>query len=191
MFKCKTFGLFFLFLLFGTYCQAIEGSATSQSSIEGIVSSKSRFEILVPGITGGRGVIKDFEGTASYNPNDITQTEYYVKLNLQTAEAGVKGPFMKSEMFLDASNYPYASFTATHNIATGDYTMDMHGNLTMKGVTHPAVFHVVIDPSSNADEVRHTSTAELDRRDWGIDTLSSVISNTVKITLHGVITRKS
>ena len=123
--------------------------------------------------------------------NDITETEYHIDMNLQTIDAGIKGPFMKSELFLDASNYKYASFTATHNVRTGDYTMLMHGDLTLKGVTRPVIMNVVIDPSSSEEEVRHTSTTELDRRDWGIDAFSSVISNTIKITLYGVITPKS
>jgi polyisoprenoid-binding protein YceI len=191
MFKCKTFGLFFLLLLLGTHCQALEGVATSQSKTDGIVSPKSRIEIVVPGFTGAKVEIKDFEGTASYNVNDITETEYYVKMNLQTADAGIKSPFMKSEMFLDAAHYPYASFKATHNEAIDEYSIHMYGNLTLKGVTRPIVITTVVDPSSTEDEIRHTSTLEIDRREWGIDALSGVISNTIKITLHGVITPRT
>ena len=136
MFSYKTFCLF---LLFGTYSQALEGSANAPSKTEGIVSPKSRIEIVVPGFTGAKVEIKDFEGTASYNVDDITETEYYVKMNLKTADAGIKSPFMKSEMFLDAAHYPYASFRATHNEAIDKYSIHMYGNLTMKGITRPIV----------------------------------------------------
>ena len=191
MVKCKTLGLYFLFLLIGTHCQALEGASTSRPKTDGIVSPKSRIEIVVPGFAGAKVEIKDFEGTASYNVDDITETEYYVKMNLKTADAGIKSPFMKSKMFLDAVHYPYASFKATHNEAIDKYSIQMYGNLTLKGITRPIVITTVVDPSSTEDEIRHTSTLEIDRRDWGIDALSSVISNTIKITLYGVITPKS
>ena len=183
--------LFVLIFVLGVNCQALEGSATSQPRIQGIISPQSHFEIVIPGFTGVKGTIREFEGTANFNPSDITETEYTVKLDMQSIDAGVKSPFMKSKLFLDASQYQYASFTATHNVAIDKYSIHMYGDLTLKGVTRPIVFTTIVDPSSLEGEIRHTSTAEIDRRDWGIDAFSSVISNTIKITLHGVITPKS
>lgn len=162
----------------------------SSYAFEGIVSPKTCAEFFVPGIAGTEAVFKDFKGTCRFDLDNLAETQYSIDLNTQTLDAGIKSGFIKSKAFLNAEKYKYLSFNSTHNVVTGKYSIKMHGNLTLKGINRPIVWDVSIDPTSTPEESRFKATVAIDRRQWGIDSLSGVISNKVKITVYGVMIPK-
>ena len=160
--------------------------AANAMAIEGIVAPATRASFVIPGVPG-EAVFQDFSGTCKFDLNDIGATVYNIDLDVQTLNAGIKSAFVKSKSFLDADGYKYLSFDSTHNVVTGKYTMKMYGDLTLRGVAKPIVWDVTIDPTSTEEEARFKATVDIDRRRWGINTLSLIISNTVKITVLGVM----
>ena len=160
-------------------------------SFEGIAAPATRAEFVVPGISGVEAVFRDFHGTCRFDINNIAGTVYNIKLNTQTLDAGLRSRFVKGQAFLAADEYKYLSFKSTHNTVTGKHTMKMHGDLTIKGVSRPIQWDVAIDPSSTPEEARFKATVDIDRRQWGIDSFESIVSNSIKITVHGVMVPKS
>ena len=140
-------------------------------AFEGIAAPATRASFRIPGIVG-EAVFQDFAGTCRFDLNDIGATVYNIDLDVQTLDAGIKGGLLKSKSFLNADDHKYLSFDSTHNEVTGKYTMKMYGDLTLRGISLPIVWDVTIDPTSTEEEARFKATVDIDRRRWGINTLS-------------------
>lgn len=87
------------------------------------------------------GTFKDFEGSFSF---DAAQPEASkVKVTLKTASLDTnhaeRDKHLRSEDFLNVSKHPTATFESTSVKSTGEGTADIEGNLTLNGVTKPAI----------------------------------------------------
>ena len=159
-------------------------------AFEGIAAPSTRASFVVPGFSGVEAVFQDFNGTCRFDINDIGATVYNIKLNTQTLDAGIRSGFVKSKTFLNADEFKYLAFDSTHNVVTGKYTMQMHGALTIRGVSRPIQWDVTVDPTSTQEEARFLATVDIDRREWGITSFEDFVSNTIKITVKGVMAPK-
>lgn len=87
------------------------------------------------------GTFKDFEGSFSF---DAAQPEASkVKVTLKTASLDTnhaeRDKHLRSDDFLNVQAHPKATFTSTSVKSTGEGTADIHGDLTLNGVTKPVV----------------------------------------------------
>lgn len=101
---------------------------------------------------------------------------------------------LRSADFLDAEQFPTLEFASTGVAARGGDRYAVTGDLTIKGVTHPvtldATFNGVAASPFGTTAIGFEATAEIDRREWGLewnvalDTGGVLVGEKIKLTLE-------
>lgn len=72
---------------------------------------------------------------------------------------------LKSEDFFAVEKHPTANFVVTSATPKGNGTVDVVGNLTIKGITKPVSFPVTVTPSKNGAMVKGTIVVDRSKYD--------------------------
>jgi len=86
---------------------------------------------------------------------DLTDKEFNGKLT----------GHLKSEDFFSVEKHPTASFVLTSATPKGNGTVDVAGNLTIKGITKPVSFPVTVTPSKEGAKVKGTIVVDRSKYD--------------------------
>lgn len=86
---------------------------------------------------------------------DLTDKEYNGKLT----------GHLKSEDFFSVEKHPTASFVVTSATPKTNGTVDVTGNLTIKGITKPVTFPVTVTPSKDGAMVKGTIVVDRSKYD--------------------------
>jgi len=73
---------------------------------------------------------------------------------------------LKSPDYFDVEKFPSSAFAITRVASVGGDTMNVTGNLTIKGVTRPVIFPANIEIKDGI--VKANGNVSIDRTDWGI-----------------------
>jgi polyisoprenoid-binding protein YceI len=134
---------------------------------------------------------KDFEGGLTLWPNHRGGKEQAMVL-VKTASLDTGGSMieymLKGERFFDVENYPEILFVSTGFTWTSDTTGTLKGDLTLHGVTRLVTFKVTLLPirskdEKNAGKVLVKAGTTIHRSDFGMDTLSRVINDSVELCM--------
>ena len=121
-----------------------------------------------------RGAFNDVTGTAAINGADPAASS--LEVTIQTASVDTRDSnrdgHLASPDFFDAGTFPTITFKGTGFAITGDDTVDVTGDLTIKGVTNvvtiPFEFGgVATDPFGNA-RAGFEGQVVVNRKDWGL-----------------------
>lgn len=120
-----------------------------------------------------RGSFKTFNGRIVVGDTPETSTTE-VTIDASSIDTGVedRDNHLRSGDFLDVENHPDLTFESTKVVSTGEQTMTIEGDLTIRGVTHPVslaatFFGVTTDPWGN-DKAMFSATTSIDREVWGL-----------------------
>jgi polyisoprenoid-binding protein YceI len=108
------------------------------------VHSAVNFSVKHMMVSTVRGSFSEFDAKFSLNEQDLVHSyiEANVKLaSINTNDANRDG-HLRSPDFFDAENHPYMTFKSTRIESKGHNRFHVTGDLTIKGVTHPATFDV-------------------------------------------------
>ncbi|RUR32838.1 YceI family protein [Vreelandella andesensis] len=155
-----------------TFSQA--QAADYQIDIEG-QHSFVQFKISHLGFSYILGAFEEFDGQFSYDPEDLEASSVEMEVqvsSLNTNHAERDRHFLSSD-FLDASEYPTATFTSTGFEPTGDNQGVVTGELTLHGETQEIEMPVTLmgegdDPWGNY-RAGFEGSAMLTLGDFGID----------------------
>jgi polyisoprenoid-binding protein YceI len=125
------------------------------------------------------GTIQPFEGSFTVANNQITGGNFVVDMNTINSggypytngqeKVGNLIGHLKSADFFDVANHPHASFSVT-SVAPleGDpqYTHQVTGNMTIKGITKQITIPAAISISGN--DLSASSTFTIDRSQWEV-----------------------
>jgi polyisoprenoid-binding protein YceI len=134
---------------------------------------------------------KDFQGGLTLWPNHRGGKEQAMVL-VKTASLDTGGSMieymLKGERFFDVENYPEILFVSTGFTWTSDTTGTLKGDLTLHGVTRLVTFKVTLLPirsndEKNAGKVLVKAGTTIHRSDFGMDTLSRVINDSVELCM--------
>jgi len=104
------------------------------------------FKISHLGYSWLYGTFKDFSGTFSYDEKNPDASS--VQVSIQTASVDTnhaeRDKHLRSDDFLNVSEFPTATFESTSAKTTGDDSADITGNLTLNGVTKPVVIKATL-----------------------------------------------
>jgi polyisoprenoid-binding protein YceI len=136
------------------------------------------------------GTFREFQGGLALGTQDGSNGQTMVVVNtasLETDHAVIES-VIKGERFFDVENYPEILFVSTGFEWTGAQSARLTGDLTLHGVTRPVVFEVELtnitgDLAGRTDMVLFKATTSFQRSDFGMDTLSSLVSDTVRLCL--------
>lgn len=134
------------------------------------------------GFRGGLALRREVWGDAS-------QMMVMIDADSLDANASFIENTLKSERFFNAGKFPKIIFVSTGLIWNSDTTASLFGDLTMHGVTRPVHFKVELtniigDRANHEQEIMVTATAKIRRSDFGIDALSMIVSDRVKLCMR-------
>ena len=141
-----------------------------------------------------RGRFTEFSGDVHID--DIparSSVDVTIEAGSITTDSAQRDTHLRSPDFLDVERYPVLTFRSTGVEVTGNDTLRLSGDLTIKGVTRPVTLDVTyegaqVDPWGNT-RAGFSAVAETDREDFGIawnqamDTGNLLIGRKVRIEL--------
>lgn len=87
------------------------------------------------------GTFKEFEGTVTAAKEDFSDA--VIDVTIKSASINTHNPdrdaHLRSADFFDAENHPVITFKSTDVKARGANTLEITGDLTIRGITHPVV----------------------------------------------------
>jgi polyisoprenoid-binding protein YceI len=122
-----------------------------------------------------RGHFTEVQATGTIDPDNPENSSVTVTIqapSLRTNNA-MRDDDLRSPNFLDTEQFPTITFTSTSIQQTGPDTFTMTGDLTIKGITHPATLKVLRygemnDPGMMGHRIAYSAETEIDRRDFGL-----------------------
>lgn len=134
-----------------------------------------QFKISHLGFSYILGSFEEFSGSLSYDEDDVDASAVNVEVQVDSLNSNhaERDRHILSEDFLNASEYPTATFESTSFESTGDSEGTLTGNLTLHGETHEIEMPVTLlgqgeDPWGNY-RVGFEGSTMLTLSDYGID----------------------
>lgn len=125
-------------------------------------------------VTRVRGGFNDFEGSGAVDAEDFSKS--HVKLTIRAASIDTRNEqrdgHLRSNDFFDMEQYPEITFVSTGVTKTSDTSLEVTGDLTIKGTTNsitiPFEFEgTATDPMGNLRAGFEGSTV-INRKDYGV-----------------------
>jgi len=154
------------------------------------------FTVRHMAISKVRGTFNDFTG--SFNVDSPDTTKWTCEAVIQVASIDTRNEkrdgHLRSADFFDAENHPTITFKSTKVVPKGGDQLEIHGDLTMRGVTKPVVLDAeltgnITDPWGN-ERIGATAKGTINRMDFGVswdnamETGGLIVSHEVDITLE-------
>ena len=136
------------------------------------------------------GTFRGFQGGMALNPDDNGNGQTMILIrtdSLDTENAFIKS-MIKGEGFFDVDHYPEVLFVSKGFQWTGLDSAVLAGDLTMRGITKPVTFNVSLTSLDNrqvtqARKILVKATTTINRVDFGMKSLSSVVNNSVQLCM--------
>jgi len=137
-----------------------------------------------------KGSFKDIKGGIALESS--AEKNGQALLTIKTASVSTSSSLVektiKSETFFDVERYPEILFVSTGFEWNSETMGVLKGNLTLHGVTKPVTFNVVLsdikgNKVGNSDIIIVKITTALKRSDFGMDTMTMMVSDTVKLCM--------
>ena len=177
--------LFFSFLIFSLASFAQKYKPVDEGS-------KVHFIIKNFGIDTG-GDIAGLAGDINFVPAKVTTSSFNVSVDVSTIDTdnGNRDKHLRSNEYFDVEKYPVITLKSTkvnrtNKSASGWYHFT--GTLTMHGVTKPIAFPFRATKKGN--DYLFVGGFTINRLDFGVGKSSSVLSNSVKVSMS-VLAKKS
>jgi polyisoprenoid-binding protein YceI len=148
-------------------------------------------------ITNVRGEFEKFRGDVSYDParpeaTRINATIEVASLNTREAKRDAD---LRSPLFFDADSHPELTFVSKRARAAGEGSLEVTGDLTIRGIAHEVTLAVsdISGPQTDmrgASRVGATASGKIKRSDFGmtwnkaLETGGVVVGDVVTITLE-------
>ena len=170
----KKFKLFVLCvtMLAGNLFFLSPGYAADVYKIDTVHSSLG-FSVTHLMVSKTTGVFSDYEGTITYDPNDLTTSN--AQVTIQTASIDTRSKqrddHLRSADFFDAATHPQITFISKKFVPSADQYL-ITGDLTIKGVTKDIVVPVkitgpVVSPFG-ATVIGLAGQVTINRQDYGV-----------------------
>jgi polyisoprenoid-binding protein YceI len=136
------------------------------------------------------GVFQEFQGGMALLPEagKTGQTVVVIRTDSLDTKGALVENLVRSPRFFDVANYPEILFVSTDFEWTSPTRAILRGNLTLHGVTKPVIFKVELSGSEGkqvgeAENILVKATTTIHRSDFGMDTLSKLVSDSVQLCM--------
>jgi polyisoprenoid-binding protein YceI len=137
------------------------------------------------------GEFKDWQGFVSVDDQDVPKSTVRVVVRTKSVQMldSQQTAMMKDADFFDVEKFPEMTFQSTTVERTGDTTLKVTGNVTLRGITRPMVLAVsVTDRKPNAPAggryARFRAEGAIKRSEFGMTKFTEVVGDTVDITIR-------
>lgn len=142
------------------------------------------------------GSFRDFRGGLALDSKDIGNGQAMIVIrtaSVDTDAAFIK-QLLKGDSFFDVDNNPEILFVSTGFEWTSPTEAKLKGDITLRGVTRSVVFDVTLTDKSPAnagaeEKILVKATTILNRTDFGMTSLTSLVSNNVRLCMSVEATR--
>jgi polyisoprenoid-binding protein YceI len=155
--------------------------------------SEIQFKVKHLLISTVSGDFKKFEASAETEGDDFTtaKVQFSADINSISTNNEQRDGHLKTGDFFDAENHPKLSFVSDKLVKVDDDVYDLHGQLTMRGVTKDVTLKAefggsTTDPWGNT-RVGFELSGKIDRTDYGVsfgmvsETGGLLLGNDVKL----------
>lgn len=140
------------------------------------------FEVGAKGYPVTHGVFRTFSSALSIDfdrPQRSTVNFTVTAASLDTQVPALDA-YVTSPVFLDAARFPDIRFVSTTVRKVDDHSVEVTGNLTLLGVTHPETFTVEVAREAGLAVTLHAE-GQVHRSDYGMTAGLPLISDDVRI----------
>ena len=136
-----------------------------------------------------------FDGTLSLDFDQPDKSRIRVTIETGSVMAGssLMDGFIKGESMLDTARYPAASFTSTSVTRSGDRSLDIKGNLTIRSITQPitvtAMINGDIDRAKRGDRLPFSASGSFLRPAFELGKDVNVVDDKVDLVIKGQVMR--
>ena len=170
-------------------------NATSTWNIDP-VHSVAEFKVKHMMISNVKGQFTGIQGVLTHS--EKSPTESSIDVTIDAASVNTRDPqrdaHLKSADFFDVEKFPTLTFKSTKVSRAGDGELSVAGDLTIHGITRPAVFDVEGPTAPGKDPWGNTrmgvsATTKINRKDFGLtwnaalETGGILVGEEVTITL--------
>jgi polyisoprenoid-binding protein YceI len=133
------------------------------------------FSIMEFGVMRQDGSFRDFRGDIYYDPAhpERSRVNFTVQVDSIDARSRYREEALRSDDFFDTQRFPTMSFTSTSVAARPDGTLEVTGDITIRGVTRritiPVRYLGFMRVSEQNSYAGFESTFTLDRTDFGVN----------------------
>lgn len=160
--------------------------------------TRIEFSLSHMGFSTWYGDFTGASGTLTLDPARPAADQLSITLpiaSVSTTNAKLDGE-LKSPGWLDATQFPTATFVSSQVTPTGPRKADVMGQLTLHGVTRPLTLHVKfngagINPLSKAYTVGFDAQGMIRRSDFGVVKNVPLIGDEVNLTLSGAFVKSA
>ncbi len=162
--------------------------------------SSVQFTIGHAGVALCSGVFKKVSGSYTFDPKHPAADKADITIAVDSLDTFLPmrdDDLKKGKQFFDATEYPQIHFASTRYVPKGRDHGLLYGDITLHGVTKPAVFRVELVGSGKVGYLPKpwggylsgfVATTTLDRMDFGVDAYAAGLSHkvTVRVEIEGV-----
>ncbi len=158
--------------------------------------SLAEFSVKHMMVSTTKGQFGDVSGVIAFDPNDLTASSVEATIGVAsiTTRDEKRDGHLRSADFFDVENHPSITFQSTKIVKTDDDEYDVHGDLTIRGVTRQVVlemeFNGVGKNPWGIQVAGFSAKTKIDRQDFGLtwsvalETGGVLVSNDVKVHLE-------
>lgn len=142
------------------------------------------------------GMFMGKEGTVQYDPEAPEKTQLDLSVDAKSVFTGVekRDNHLRSADFLNAKQYPQITFTSTSVKKTGEKTLQVTGDFTLRGVTRSLTTEVKLTGSGKGPQGNFRrgfkTSFEVNRLEHNVDYMPEGLGKKVKITVSGELIRQ-
>lgn len=141
------------------------------------------------------GKFKQFDGEVFFDPADLggSEANFEIVVKSVSTDEADRDNHLQSTDFFDAETYPTITFKSSKFIKKSDVLYEVHGQLTMRGVTKAVVLPMKIkgrmdNPWKEGYEILGLAiTTTINRTDYGVGTGSwaatAIVSDEVEVKI--------
>lgn len=136
------------------------------------------------------GIFREFKGGMTLDPEEkgTGQTMVLIQAESLDTEGDIVERMIKGEDFFDVEHYPEVLFVSSGFHWTGPDTAVLKGDLTLRGITKPVIFNVTLTtlddhPVKDAHKILVTATTTINRADFGMEKLTSLVNREVQLCM--------
>jgi polyisoprenoid-binding protein YceI len=141
------------------------------------------------------GKFERYDGTLALDIDQPEKSRIKVVIETNSLEAGssLMDGFIKGESMLDVARYPTASFTSARVTRTGDRSLEIRGQLSIRAKTQPftvtAVVDGDIDRARRGEKLPFHASGTFQRPAYDIGRDVNVVDDAVEIVIKGQLSR--
>lgn len=123
-----------------------------------------------------RGEFKEFEADIDIDPNDLAGSKVTAKIHVDSIDTNNddRDGHLRSADFFNVEEYPYIEFESTEFRSDGDGNVEIDGDLTIRGETHPITLTgeqlgPAKSPFADAKSVGYNLSTTIERENFGLN----------------------